>query len=357
MKIALVFPNNVFSAPYLDYYTNFLNKEKTSYKLIIWNRANEEEENTIAFKSNSKSSSPFAKALNYYKFGSFCKKEIKNGDFDKVIVFTPQLAIFLYSFLKKHYSNKYLIDIRDYTTIIPYFKRRFFKLIKQAQTVCISSEGFTSWLPKNRNYIMSHNVHLQRINHYLLKDYNKKNFFNDGTINFDTVGALRDFTTNSSIMKELGNRKDFFLNFIGSGWALPMLQKFALDENINNVHFHGRYDKKEEIQLLQNTDILNIIQNADKISNFAIANRLYLSGLLRIPCIARKNTEHSRVIHKYGLGITIENYNEIPEKIIEYKSTFNKEQFIKNCTVFLQDVKKDYDRFENAVIQFINETH
>ena len=48
-------------------------------------------------------------------------------------------------------------------------------------------------------------------------------------------------------------------------------------------------------------------------------------------------------------------YEEIPNKLLVFKENFNQAQFINNCTVFLKDVKNDYDHFEMAVQRFITE--
>lgn len=355
MKIALVFPNNIFTAPYIDYYRQVLDANKVEYTLITWNRAGRTENNTIAYENNSSSRNPFLIALNYYRFGEFSKKEILKGDFDKLIVFTPQLGIFLSNFLIKNYSNKLLLDVRDYTSVITYFEKRFLKLLKHTPDIFISSLGFKDWLPKNRDYIMSHNINIELVKNYLAGKYAKKDFFLNKKIHVDTIGAIRDFQTNSAVMAQLQNNDNFQVSFIGKGPAIELLKHEIKTNNIKNVSLYGAYEKRQEIKLLEKTDFINIIQNDDKVSNYAIANRLYLSALLQIPCIARNRTEHSRVIKKYGLGVVMNDYEEIPNKLLNFKETFNKQQFIDNCTVFLEDVKKDYDRFEMAAQTFITE--
>jgi len=52
MKIALLFPNNLFTSPYLKYYTHILEKENVAYDLIIWDRENTPEPNCIAYSSS-----------------------------------------------------------------------------------------------------------------------------------------------------------------------------------------------------------------------------------------------------------------------------------------------------------------
>ncbi|TDT44749.1 hypothetical protein CLV90_1827 [Maribacter spongiicola] len=355
MKIALIFPNNIFTAPYIDYYRQVLDMHDVEYTLITWNRAGKTENKTIAYENNSSSRNPFLIALNYYRFGQFSKKEILKGKFDKLIVFTPQLGIFLSTFLIKKFSSKVILDIRDYTSVITYFEKRFLKLLKHTPDIFISSLGFTDWLPKNKNYIISHNINIELIKNYLDGKYAKKEFFLNKKIHVDTIGAIRDFQTNSAVMLQLQNNENFQMSFIGKGPAIELLKKEIKNNNIENVKLLGPYEKSQEIKLLERTDFINIIQNNDKISNYAIANRLYLSALLQIPCIARNNTEHSRVIKKYGLGIVMDDYTEIPNKLLKFKESFNKEQFINNCTVFLEDVKRDYDHFETSVQTFITE--
>lgn len=355
MRVALLFPNNLFTSPYLKYYTDILKQEKIEYDLLIWDRANIEEDDCIAFRSKKKSSSATSKILEFLGFRRFLVKNLKDKDYSKIIVFSCQLGILISDVLIKKYSKKYILDIRDYSNTNKYFKNRFKRLISNSAFTCISSNGFKNWLPCNTNYVLSHNLDIKLLYKHHLENDNRKVFFSRKTLNVDTIGAIRDVNSNTSFVNSLKNKDQYFMNFYGMGYAIPYLKENQKKNDINNIIFHGLYDKEEEEDLLKNTDFINILLDDNLLSQSLTSNRLYLSALYHIPCIVNKNTEQSRIIEKYNFGIVVDKYEELPNKLELYKQNFRKEKFLKNCNAFLHDVKKDYAFFEQKVTNFLTD--
>ncbi|MBO0592813.1 hypothetical protein I2486_15520 [Cellulophaga sp. E16_2] len=352
MKIALLFPNNKYTAPYLKYYIDILANQEVEFDLYTWNRSNTEEDECIAFNNNSSNRNPFSLIKDYINFKNFLIKNLKKNNYNSIIVFSCQLGIFLKPFLEKKYRDNYILDIRDYSTTISYFKNRFSNLVSNASEVFISSEGFKEWLPKEKEYIMSHNLDSKLLSNHRNTNVEKE-YFNRKPLNIDTIGAIRDFESNMSIIDTLKNNENFYLNFYGEGNAASLLRRNT--KNINNVSFHGYYKKKDELPLLKETDFINIILNDNTQSKFLTSNRLYLSALLKIPCIIiEKNIEQFKIVQKYNLGIIVKNSNEIPLKIEKFIGSFNQTEYVKNCLLFLDKVKKDQEIFNQKIIQFIN---
>lgn len=355
MRVALIFPNNLFTSPYLKYYIDILKHEKIEYDLLIWDRANIKEEGCIAFRSGQNSNSAISKVLDFLKFRKFIINNLKNKDYSKLIVFSCQLGILISDVLVKKFGKKYILDIRDYSKINKYFKNRFKKLITNSAFTCISSNGFKNWLPDNSNYILSHNLDINLLHKHNLENDEQKIFFSHKTLNIDTIGAIRDINSNISFVNTLRNRNEYFMNFYGMGYAIPYLKENQKKHGVNNIIFHGLYDKIEEEYLLKNTDFINILLDENILSQSLTSNRLYLSALYRIPCIVNKNSEQSRIIEKYNFGIVVDKYEELPNKLMSYKQNFCKEKFLKNCNAFLHDVKKDYALFEQKVTNFLTD--
>lgn len=348
MKIALVLPNNLFSAPYLQYYTRLLDDNSISYDIINWDRAGKNEPDCISYQSKEQSRKAWALLLQFLKFRKFVKSKMAEENYDKVVVFTCQIAILLSGVLIKQFKGNYILDIRDYSKVIPVFKSRFNKVLKHAQLICISSQGFRSWLPEKLSYIISHNISSDR----LQEKNTKRLFFQNQKINVDTIGALRDPESNGKIVDALKNNAGFHMKFIGDGYALPFLKKQAEEENISNIHFHGYYNKEDEFELLKTTDFINIVVGNDFLSKSLTSNRLYLCALLHIPAIVNHETEQSRIIKKYGFGVVVNNYQKLSEVLLNYRKTFNEQIFISNCNKFLNDVKNDQLIFESRVLDF-----
>jgi len=356
MKIALLFPNNLFTSPYLKYYINILEKENVEYDLIIWDRENKNEPGCIAFKSETYKNSKLSKTLDFLRFRKFIIKQLSKKKYSKVIVYTGQLGILLSNYLIKNYKNQYALDIRDYSKPMHLFKNRFNKLISNANFVAISSNGFKEWLPNSENYVLSHNLDIELIRNKLNQKPNPKQLLKNECIQVDTIGQIKDYDSDHRFVSQLKNNDKFQMQFIGFGGTLNLLKEFANQENIENISFHGPYKKEDEEVLLAKTDVINILISLTEYNKgrTLLSNRLYLSALLGIPCIVNANSEQSRIIEKYNFGIIVDEYKELPAKLVNYQREFNSVKFMKNCEAFLNDVIQDYELFNKKVSTFLS---
>ena len=357
MRVALIFPNNLFTSPYLKYYIDILKQEKIEYDLLIWDRANIKEEGCIAFKCSENSKSSISKGLDFLKFRKFLIKNLKNKNYSKVIAFSGQVGILMGDFLVKYYSKRYLLDVRDFSQPMKYFKSRFTKVVLNSNFVCISSNGFKDWLPPEGDYLLGHNIDItlvrNALNNFPFRDIN----LDDKTLKISTIGQIKDFHSDSLFIDQLKNDIRFQMEFIGFGPALNNLKNKTNSEHITNISYKGPYKKVEEPILLKDTDFINILISRTEFNKGAtlLSNRLYLAALYNIPCIVNENTEQSRIIEKYNFGIVVDKYEELPNKLVSYKQNFCKEKFLKNCNAFLHDVKKDYALFEQKVTNFLTD--
>lgn len=355
MKIALLFPNNVFTSPYVKYYTDILKKEKIKYDLYTWDRHDVKEEGCIPFKNKIEADTPITKSLEFIKFRRFLTKHLRNNSYHKVIVFTGQLGILMSDFLIKNYPNNYILDIRDFSKAINYFRLRFRRVVKNSYFVCISSNGFREWLPSEGNYILSHNICINLVYKRLNEHPTDDTVLENETINIDTIGQIKDYNSDARFIDQLKNDERFQMEFIGFGPALTELKKKSKTEKINNISYYGPYTKEEEQQLLKDTDLINILisRNNNNKGTTLLSNRLYLSAVYNIPCIVNGDTEQSKIIKKNNMGIVVNNYEELPEKVISFRDNFCRINFNNGCLSFLNEVKEDYIIFQDELVNFL----
>ena len=98
MKIALVIPNNLWVSPYVTIYAKLLEASKVDYTIISWDREGKVEEG-IQYKKCGNSNSRLETLWSYICFARFVKQTIETNKFDKIIVFSAQMGIFLQPFL------------------------------------------------------------------------------------------------------------------------------------------------------------------------------------------------------------------------------------------------------------------
>ena len=157
MRIGLLIPANLYFAPYVKIYTTILDALQVNYDLIYFDKKglNEPAAHRFSLPMDA-TASQWKRLVNYIRYSCFLRKTIKREAYDKLIVFGPQIGIFLYGFLKKHYRHRFILDYRD-LSIEQRFKKRYEALLKISSFNVISSPGFKRCLPENFDYILSHN--------------------------------------------------------------------------------------------------------------------------------------------------------------------------------------------------------
>lgn len=295
----------------------------------------------------------FYSYLGYKKFVIDC---LDKNKYDRVIISTIAIAVLLYPYLKKHYNNKYLLDIRDYSLILKPTCFILKKLIDNSTATVISSEGFKQWLPKSSKYYIAHNFPFELTNGIvkfpsedLGIDLSKE------CLVITTIGALRDFEANKLLIDSFKDSNEFEMNFIGTGDAYNPLKEYVSEKGVTNVLFYGFYHKKDEADLLTNTDFINNYTNFDLNSRTLMTNRFYLSVVLGIPMIVRADTYQGMICEKYNLGCVLSSHLEIKKQLKKYIISWSQQEHIRGCTEFLEVVKEDTKKLEILLGDFVLE--
>jgi hypothetical protein len=348
MKVALILASNTSYAPYMYHYIKMLKEQNIDYDIIIWNKDNVFEEHCISYNMSADlNKSRLFRIKNYFGYSKFVQDVLKNGEYKKVIVFTIFLGILLYPYLKKKFQKLYFFDIRDYSPILIFLPWIVSLVINNSYNTTISSPGFLKWLPKSNKYLLSHNYRFNNAH------INNKNV-NLGLKNtILTIGYLRDFEMNKSLIQSFQNNDKFLLKFVGNGLAYQPLVDFVRKSNITNVVFTGAYEKKNEFDYLNGVRLMNILLSDDINSNTLMTNRFYLAVSNGIPVIVNNNSTQGEYVNKYNLGININNKEVISKTVKTYLDNFDNEEFLKGSADFIIDICLDQEKFEMSFKKFI----
>ena len=356
MKIAIIIPNIVESLPYVNNYTDVFDKMKADYEIICWNRNELNSVSQIANKTHIfnhpglESNSLLKKMYDYWLFSRFVIKCLKRNKYDYLTVHTIVCGIFLYKFIKKKYEGRYIFDIRDYSSIVPFVVNKIEKLINSSSFSVISSLGYKSWLPQKNDYILGHNVRRNIIeNSMSISKKGTDKQFNE-IITILTIGQIRDFEPNSRIIDSFGNKDNCKVIFAGIGLEKERLENFSMSK-YSNIHFTGRYQKEEENNIVKMADFINIVLPPSPYFRTQIANRFYLSLTSRKPLIVNEESIHARFVEKYKLGIVINSTDNIHDKVMAYIESFNKNEFDKACEDIIAIIFNDIQKFESEIIK------
>ena len=347
-KIALIIPNNLWVSPYLDIYTRILDGMGVGYDIISWNREGRNEVG-IQFQYKEKSRNQLVVFWSYLKYARFLKKTIRNNRYERLIVFSPQVGIFLSSFLNK-YKGRYIFDYRDLSLEQkPLFSKSFRKVLSNSYANVISSPGFKRYLPQEFDYFVSHNFNVDVVKKALIEE---ASLYKAETSTVLTIGALRA-DMNYEVMDALGNVSGIKLSFVGKGYASEALERYAKCKCYDNVVFTGFYKKEEEPSIYEQHALVNIIYPLIPSHISALSNRFYNSLIYKRPMIVMRGTVQGDYAEQFGVGLVIDDCENLDVKLNEYRKNIDFCRYINQCNMLLEEFLKDNDKFEDMVNGFV----
>lgn len=269
MLVGIITANNLRFSPYAFFYINILDNLKINYEVIVPNR-NPKQNDTYEFKVRNFCWNQNQKSIiNYYNYSNYAKK-ISVGRYDFLIVLTTINGVFCYHWLKKHFNEKYILDIRDYTyerfKLYYYFEK---KVIKASKTTVISSPRFNIFLPKG-NYLVAHNISTPKTMSEF--KFEKKK----GELIIGYIGAISYEQQCKKIIDLVNNDDRFRLHFYGTGIAEEKLKHYAQGTGNARICFFGAYKAEEKEEIIKKVDIIfNAYGNGVPLVDFALSNKLY----------------------------------------------------------------------------------
>lgn len=353
MKVALLLPAEPEKAPYIQYYIDVFKEKGIEYDVIAWNRSGNNPkvlERLIMYEAPSPDTlSNIKKVRGFWGFKQFVEKTVRQKQYDRLVVHTIMLAVFMSSFLKQYYGGKYILDIRDECSLYGIMKLRLPVLLKYSFCNVISSWGFKTWLPE-AEYVISHNIGFRWKEKMNMPA--PDSFFHHQPLDILTIGQIRHFDGNRILIDELGNRGNMKMHFAGDGVDVSRLVEYCKEKKINNVVFSGRYLKENEDDIVSTSDFVNILLPQTRVQQ-AMANRFYLAILNYKPVIVNAESIQAEYVRKYGLGIVWELGTSLKNAIEDYIARFDIEQFLdarrKLCETLMKDVMQ-FNKMLNDIL-------
>lgn len=350
-KLALLVPANIWFCPFVSIYTELLNSWDISYDIIYWDKSGEEVKTDFIYKGKI-GSNPIEKLWGYYKFGEFIKSILRKEKYSGIIVFSSQIGVFLSSFLKKYYRNRYIFDFRDLSIEQ---KKVFFlpfkQLLNNSFANVISSPGFKQWLPSEFDYKISHNFNISEVIKAIDSSDCCSNH-NQNPIEVLTIGGIRDFQSNSSVISALSNKSNFYIRFVGKGPASDSLKNYAKSLNTLNIEFCGYYKKEEEPHYISSSSFMNIYYPQTRLHSSALSNRFYNSIIYRRPMIVTRGQIQGEYCEKYNLGVSISNTDNLDQKLYDWIKDTDQVEYNNNCIALLKNFLEDYKIFRDTFFSF-----
>lgn len=350
MKYAIIL-NGDRNAPHLKIYSDYFDKKGILYDVISWDRTGDAEKNEFTYSHNAKFQvSALTRFIEYFKFAGFIKKLVKKYKYEKLVVISPQVALFIPFFLRRKFARRYIFDYRDLSIEQSALFKPFMKMVlNNSFANVISSPGFKQYLPQGYNYVLSHNFNINIVDEALA---NESSPLPLGDIKVLTIGAIR-FDANFEVIDSLGNADGIEVDFVGKGGAAPDLQKHVEEKGYKNVIFKGKYVKKDENDIIKKHTLINIFYPNWPSHISALSNRFYNSLINKRPMIVTKGGEQGNYVEKYGVGLAVESCDGLADRIKEYVLSLDFDEYKDNCNKLLKEFVEDYNRFAKVVDSFI----
>lgn len=361
MRIGLILPTNIAYAPYLKIYTHILDEmEHVEYDIIYADKKGLNEDAKYPFNVQTNDNvGKINKLIYYYRFSRFIIKVLHKEKYHKLIVFGPQIALFIPRYLHMHYKGQFIMDYRD-LSIEQNFMGTYKKILDDSAYNMISSPGFKEYLPHRDDYIVSHNFDISTLEQ-AVKDVKdtpyKLTKTVDGKFNVMNVGGIgiRHVKQDEEIIEALANDNRFVVTFSGRGFGVPVLEEYANKHHISNVAFTGYYDKKDEPEIVKKATFIMIYNSLDPNPRTAISNRFYNSIMFRKPMLTRMGTIQGDYAKKYGMGVAVPDTSQLTNELVRYFEQFDWKQYEKQRLLLLNRFKKDYQIFKDALIEFTSD--
>lgn len=352
-KIALILPGSIWYAPYVRNYTRIFDVHKVEYALISWNREGDDQPEGFQYNIKCDNGHGSASLSSYKGYIDFIKKTIREQNFNRLIIFGPQLTCLLSTYLLRHFRYRYMIDYRDLSIEQKIgFKQLFSFLLKYSCANVISSPGFKRCLPKSMYYI-SHNFNERTVKEVLKRSDGDSKFNIETGIEVLTIGAIRDYSSNIEVTKALANKEGFTLKFVGRGQGtVERLISYCNEVNANNVSFVGSYNKSEEAGYVKSSTFMNIFYPRVITHDTALSNRFYNSLIYRKPMIVTKDTCQGDYAERYGVGLALTDCSNLVNNLQDFLN-HDYADYVQRCNCLLREFLKDQELFEKAVFDFI----
>lgn len=352
--------------PYMNFYLDNINQEKNEVHILYWNR-DLKEEDTMHVKNlflhefkcyQEDDVSKIYKVKSFFKYREYAKQILETIDFDFVFVLHSLPAILVADILIKKYANKYILDYRDSTyENIKIFKMILGKIVENSKATFVSSDAFRDFLPKSeiKKIFTSHNILLDSLNHREEKEIYG---IPSEKIRIAFWGFIRQGELNRKIIDRISNDNRFELHYYGREQQVALsLKQYVMEQNINNVFFHGEYQPKDRYQFVKTTDLIHNIY-FDSNTMLAMGNKYYDGIIFRIPQLCMKNSFMGRSVSKNGIGFECDPDDEnFVDNIFNYYLSINKNIFKQNVDKSFNKIIEEYyagSSFIKSVVEELN---
>lgn len=342
MRVGIIAANNIRFSPYIFYYTRILDRIGIDYELIYPDRTNVRDNFTANFHEVAWKKSANV-AFSYLDYIKKVKRIVANEKYNLLVVLTMNNAVFMANWLKKNYTNRYILDVRDYThENIPIYFSYEKKAVRYSLLNIISSKKFIEFLPKGE-YYTCHNM--KKVEKVFSPKLNKNK-----PITIAYIGTGSYLNNCAKICEKLCNDTRFRFVFHGLKNMPDELKDFS---TANNIEFHGVFDPSEKEEIIQNADILfNVYGNGSPLLDYALSNKLYDSFVYGKPILTSPGTYMAEMAGPFSFDLDFLTSSFLDD-LFEWYNNLSEDTLSSYANTKLKEFENESDQTETKIIESV----
>lgn len=315
MRVAILLYQNVKHAPFFSFYEHILGALKNiEYDVIYLDRHPELEEPKDAHHIaipwiGNNDLKVWQKIITSVVYAASARRVIRKK-YDFFIVLTTMPGVLLSDFLCRHYREKYIIDVRDYTKehFWLYFRAEK-KLVSNSCLNIISSPDYVMFLPHSK-YCVCHNISVPLVQQ-------GKTAFEKAPgerVIIAYVGIIQYPKTIVKLIELVNDDDRFEFRLYGSEGGDQIVLKYVKELQNPKITMEGSFRSEEKPGIFEKSDLIfNCYGNDNNIVKYAISNKYYDSAYYRKPLLVSPDTTMARLVGKYGFAIDFDSCDNLDE--------------------------------------------
>lgn len=284
-----------------------------STKILAWNREGRKvtlDDKIITYNQKIGYGKKIKKFTNLISFGKKIKSVIKeyNPDYIHSVDFEMQFLSYIYSkrclmvyeiYDIKFFSNKFINQIRH---------RLEKYILKKVSFVVYASPFFNKYYAlDSEKYVVINNKPDLLLSSLETTDDNLKEKEGNTKTKIGFVGTVRYFNEFKIAFDSFKNKEDFDFLIYGSGPDLDKLKEYALNNNINNVSFYGRFESSNLPIIYKNIDFVWACYPKNDLNvRYAVSNKYFESLAFKTPILVSNDTYLGDLVEKNKTGLAID---------------------------------------------------
>lgn len=329
--LILLRTNDIYRDPRVQKYLNFYNEENIKYKVIGWDRDNQDlkNENIIFYKKESPYGAGSKNIKNILLWNIFLLKKLYKMRTEYIYIHACDFDTVLPACIMKLFGKKVIFDIFDMYTDSRDIKNKAIKYILGklecfailfSNKIIICDKEREEQLPisikKNKILLMPN---IPNIN---FRKENMKEKYEEYKLKISYVGVFEEYRGIKDILEVVSKNSNICLTIAGYGSLLEIIKEYA--NKYKNIIFLGKVEYNKGLNIMNDSDLIIAFYYTESRNNiYAAPNKYYESLYLGVPLLTNVGTLLSKKISKYDTGFII---SEGEESIETFFNTIKKDQ-------------------------------